>query len=830
MVAPPVKTQTTCYHCGQPVGATGVHDGEHSFCCEGCHTVYNLLEKSGLCAYYNYADTPGTQEARQANRIPELAYLEDPQLARQLVDYADETLGVVTFKIPGIHCTSCLWLLEQLHNLDDRVLASEVNLSEKTVHIRFRWDTLGLRGLVELLHRIGYPPILETTAKDTESARRSPAARRLVSQIGMAGFALGNIMLLAFPDYLEPGTVEGNLQRAFSWVSLGLSLLAVYAARDYFIRARQGITMARFAIEQPLALGITAMLGVSSYEIATTTGTGYLDSLAGLVFFLLVGKWLQQRTFDRLQFDRDYRSLFPLGVTAILDSGEEKTVALQSVVPGRRLVLRSGELVPVDAHLLSEEATFDYSFLTGESTPVTRTAGELLYAGGRVLSGRTEILSATEASASRLARLWDQPKHDKTQQATDYTQTVNQLAQIFTAVVVTLAIGTLAYWLPRNPSIAWLASTGLLIIACPCALSFAAPFAFGTLQQWLGSKGIFLRRSAVVEALARTTDIVVDKTGTLTEPELTSASFVPAHGELTQTEATVAASLASQSAHPLSRAIAHSLQTAIPLQNFEETTGKGLAAHYQGIEYRLGHKNFVAPCRCENKCKALKAIEQEPDETRVHLSIDGKYRGYYRLHASYLPGIEKALQQLAEAGYVLHLLSGDGPGDRARLEPFFPKGNLHFGQTPEDKLAYIKALQAAGKRVAYFGDGLNDAAALAQSEVGIAVTGSTALFTPASDAILLRTEMTQLPRYMRLSQQAISVVKTTFSISLIYNVIGATFAVQGLLAPVLAAILMPLISIGSMAIATGLMRLMINRSDVSKTHALNLSNPKPALA
>ncbi|MDX2063219.1 MAG: heavy metal translocating P-type ATPase metal-binding domain-containing protein [Bacteroidia bacterium] len=806
------QTELRCYHCGQPTPANAPQADGHRFCCEGCQTVYRLLQSSGLCAYYSYETTPGTADARTADRLPELAYLDDETLSRQLLSYRSAEVSVVELKVPGMHCLSCLWLLEQLGRLHPGVRQSEVNLGQRTVRIRFTKAQLSLRGLVELLHRIGYPPVLEAPGT-AQGPNPTTAQRRLVGQIGLAGFALGNTMLLALPDYLEVGAVGPSLQLAFNLVSFLLSGLVLYASRDYFRQSYYTLRLGRFAIEQPLVVGIVALWGRSVYEVATQTGAGYFDSLAGLVFFLLVGKWLQQRTFDRLQFERDFRSYFPLGVTALTPAGE-RTMALGVVKPGDRLVLRGGELVPTDSFLLSPEATFDYSFLTGEATPVLRTQGDLLYAGGRLLAGRVELLAEAQASTSRLARLWERPT---TPEATEsgYTPTVNRLARYFTLGVLAASAATLAYWLPRDPSTGWLATTGLLIIACPCALAFAAPFALGTLQARFGATGFFLRSSRVVEGLAHATDLVFDKTGTLTDPEGASAEFVPAHGPLTETEAATTQALAATSAHPLSRAVAGTHPLRLTLTDLEELPGSGLSGYHLGVEYRLGQRDYVAPCTCQQKCKAVTALADAPAETRIHLSIGGKYRGYYRLTAQYLPGVFEALTQLAQAGYALHLLSGDGPADRAKLAPYFAADRLRFEQRPEDKLAYIEALKAQGKHVAYLGDGLNDGAALTAAHTGVAITGDTALFTPASKGILLRGQLTQLGRYLRLSRAGVQAVRITFGVSLVYNLIGASFAVQGLLSPVIAAVLMPAISIGSMALATGLAHLALGREPIT---------------
>jgi len=795
-----------CHHCGEPIHTVHLNASGHTFCCDGCRTVYEILEQNNLCTYYNLNTAPGHRQDEHAARAQaqEYAYLDTHATFDRLVSYADDTLATVVLDIPSMHCSSCIYLLENLHRLCPGVQRCEVNFARKSARITFLRAQTGLAAIVATLHRIGYPPLLTLDADkqsaDARARQRDPETRSLVMRLGVAGFCLGNIMLLSFPDYLAPGEVAPGFERLFAYLSLALAVpLLFYSGWPYLSSAYKGLRAKHFSIDLPLAIGMIAMTVRSTYEIVSGTGMGYFDSLAGLIFFLLVGRLFQHKTYAFLSFERDYKSYFPLAVRVVGTGGQTENLPLNELRTGHTMDLRTGELVPADAILTSDEVWLDNAFLTGESAPVRRTRGQLVYAGGRLAGGRAQLVVQKPVSQSTLTTLWNHPAFRK--RTGGYTALINAISRYFTMAVVVIATGTLLFWLPQDVDRAFRAFTTVLIIACPCALAFAAPFTFGHLMRIFGKQGFYLKHAEVVEQMAALDTLVLDKTGTLTQGGAAGAlRWFPQQPNNAQLAPAVA--LAGCSAHPLSRALRDAfvnLDTDATLRPFDvcEKPGVGLAGTVGGHAVRIGRPDFCG----------VDALPEGAKLPLTYIAIDGHLVGAYTQSAALRPEADRLFAdwQAFLPGVGRYLVSGDSPTAAASLPAgWFADDRQRWRQEPQDKLHFVETLQADGHRVAMIGDGLNDAGALRQADVGISLTDDTAQFTPASDAILHGRALGQLPRFLHLSRLSLRIIRICFGVSVIYNIIGTTFAVQGELQPVIAAILMPFSSIGIIILATAL--------------------------
>jgi Cu+-exporting ATPase len=696
-----------------------------------------------------------------------------------------------------MHCIACVWLLENLFRLKPGIGYSRVNFPRKEVFITFENSRVKLSEVVALLASLGYGP--EFNLSDLEERPRAPVSRRLWLQLGVAGFAFGNIMLLSISSYLGLDAFSGpGLRKLFGWMSLLLALPAlVYSGADYWRAAWLAWRQRIITIEVPIAAGIGALAAWSAGEVLTGRGPGYFDSLAGLLFFLLCGKMFQQKTYDRLAFERDYKSFFPLSI--LRQSGQkEERIALSQLRVGDRLVIRNGELIPSDARLISGPATIDYSFVTGESEPVEKRAGDHIYAGGRQIGGAIEVETVKEVSQSYLTSLWNQETLSK-EKKTSLDTLTNRYSRRFTKMVLAVAVGAALFWWWRDSSRALAAFVSVLIVACPCALALAAPFTLGTAQRLLARRKVFLKNPAVIEALARVDTVVFDKTGTLTA---SGAGAIVFWGEpLRAEEKSCIHSLAQHSTHPHAVRIAESIDGEHPAQtvrSFSETAGCGIEGVVAGRDLCLGSAAWL---------ESRNVTVQAPPTTSgslVHVAIDGNYRGCYTLSNALRPQADQVIRKLS-ADYELALLSGDNEKERERFGGLFGKsGPLHFNQSPLNKLRFIRQLQAPGRTVMMVGDGLNDAGALRQSDVGVAVVESIGAFSPASDVIMSADMVPRLPEVLRFAKSSARVVWLSFLISAVYNVAGISFAARGLLSPVICAILMPLSSVTVVAFACGL--------------------------
>jgi Cu+-exporting ATPase len=803
------RAAVKCFHCGTGCRSGAFSSGDKSFCCQGCRMVFELLSENGLNEFYALSSDAGVRV--KATRAEQFKYLDATAVRERLVDFQDDRVTRVTFHIPAIHCIACVWLLENLFRLNSGIGESKVNFPRKEVAITFTNSVVPLGEVVALLASLGYEPELKFS--DLDTAPKTHTARRLWMQLGLAGFAFGNLMLLGIADYFGLDAFSGPTFRRISGVvSVVLALPVItYSAQDYWRAAWRGLRRKLLTIEVPIAAGLIAIFVQSSYEVWLGRGAGYFDSLCGLIFFLLCGKLFQQKTFDRLSFERDYKSFFPLAITRLVGA-TEGSAALSEIRAGDRLRIRHGELIPADARLISGAACIDYSFVTGESDPVSKNAGDYLYAGGRQTGGAIEIETVKAVSQSYLTSLWNQDAFRK-----DKGETLESLTNLysfrFTKIVVAIAVGAALFWVWSDAARAVKAFTSVLIVACPCALALAAPFTLGTALRVLGRRGVFVKSPAVIEALAKVNTIVFDKTGTLT-----SAGHVVFEGSaLSNDEKRRLHSLARQSTHPLSVRVAEALsevEFTEPVRSFVETAGAGIEGTVGDQEIWMGSAVWLKQhdlvlesadesTRSPKAPSPLRSAGTVQNGSAVHVAIDGRYRGCFVLTGALRPETQRLIRGLSR-DYELSLLSGDNEKERACFgELFGAASRLHFHQSPLDKLDFIHGRQRAGRTVMMVGDGLNDAGALQQSDVGVAVVERVGAFSPASDIILSATMVPGLDTVLCFSKSAVRIVKLSFLLSSFYNVIGLSIAASGLLSPVVCAILMPVSSISVVAFACG---------------------------
>ncbi|MBT8387172.1 MAG: heavy metal translocating P-type ATPase metal-binding domain-containing protein [Ignavibacteria bacterium] len=794
-----IETTINCYHCGDVCPDDSIKIDEKYFCCNGCKTVYEILDDNKLCNYYNLDTTPGiTPSLLHSTKFD---YLDDQQTIHQIIDFTEDKVTKVTFDIPQMHCSSCIWLLENLFKINKAITNSQVDFLKKKLTISFNNKKISLKELVQLLTSIGYEPqiLLDSEDKEPEKKTRSTIYYR----VGVAGFCFINIMMLSFPEYLGIDLSDAFLKKFFLYLNLILSLpVFLYSSWEYFGSALKGLRKKIVNIDFPISLGILVLFIRSAYEVLGGTGAGYFDSLTGLVFFLLIGKLFQEKTYGAMNFERNYKSFFPLAVT-IEKEGKEKSIPLSKLMVGNRILVRQNELIPADSILFNGHGKIDYSFVTGEAKPVEKVSGEMIYAGGRQIGGAIELEVIKEVSQSYLTQLWNNDIFNNSEKSGEsgFTHFSNVVSKYFTAVILLIAICATLFWLPVSAGKAINVFTAILIVACPCALALSIPFTLCNTLRIFGKNKFFIKNIAALEEMGRVDTIVFDKTGTLTKPGISGLDF---NGKvLTQFEQKIIKSLSRNSVHPLSKKIYSSLEgdDLYPVTKFVETTGMGLEGVVFGHTVKIGSKNFVSADGIDYNEMYLQKNE-ESFSTKVYLSVDEELIGYFEISNSYREGIDAIINTFTKK-FNLSLLSGDNEGEKQNLLRFFKdESQLFFNQSPEDKLYYIKNLQSNGSKVLMAGDGLNDAGALKQSDVGIAVTEDSGSFSPASDAILDAEKFKLLPKFINFSKTSINIIFISFTISFIYNLIGLGFAVQGMLSPIIAAILMPLSSISVVVFAT----------------------------
>ena len=775
-------TKTNCYHCGDECKTLSIAIHDKHFCCNGCKTVYQILNQNHLDNYYCLNENPGiTVKEISATKF---SFLDDQSIASKIISFSNANLSKVEFSLPQMHCSSCLWLLENLHRLNENVLASQVNFNQKIINITFQHQKISLRQLAELLSSVGYEPHISQVELDN---KHTPKTNTTAIKIGVAGFCFANIMLISFPEYLGLSfEKETAIATYFRYLNLALSLpVLLYSGQEFFINAYHGLKQRYINIDAPIALAITFTFLRSIYEIISRTGAGYLDSGTGIIFFMLVGRALQNKTQSGLNFNRDYKSYFPIAVTVKVQDSEV-TKQVEFIQTDDVLVLHHQEIIPVDCILSKGKAEIDYSFVTGENASENISVGEIIYAGGRVAGAQIEVITVKPYSQNSFTQLWNNAVFRKKEEAESF---VTRLGRNFAVGVFIAAISGYIYWSIVDPSHALNALTAALIVACPCSLLLTSSFTFGYVIDLFSKHGMFVKGAGAIEEIAKANHIVFDKTGTITEANTMQVEYVGT--PLTHAQKSILFSCMQQSMHPLSKAIVqanHGFKK-IEIENIVEIKNQGIDAWVHETHVKIGSADFVGATSINDKASSF-----------VFVKLDDKVKGYFRIENKLRKGVDHMFHQIEN--YDLSLLSGDNNTSEEQMRKLFPpQAQLYFNQKPEDKLHYVESLQAQGKRVIMIGDGLNDAGALKQSDCGISVVENHFSFSPACDAILESKNLKNMQAYLQSAKATKILIQITFVYSILYNIVGLSYALSAQLKPVVAAVLMPSSSISIILIS-----------------------------
>lgn len=791
-----------CIHCGADCGNNPIVLNDVKFCCNGCKTVYQLLHENKLYTYYKLEETPGikVETTEFGNKY---AFLDNEEIASKLIIFSDGNIFKVRFYIPVIHCSSCIWLLENLSRLHHGVRFSIVNFVKKEVEITFDQSKITIRQLVELLGSIHYIPELSQSQAEQKVDQHS--YKKLLYKIGVAGFVFMNVMTYSLPHYFHGKPMEDRLSNVLSILSFILTIPVVtYSGSDYILSAIKSLQKKTTNIDLPIAIGILTLFAVTAWEVISGNGAGYSDSLAGLIFFLLVGKWYQSKSYEALSFERNYKSYFPIAVTRIVSVCEnetqnekEESILLEKILPGDILMIRNQELIPADSVLEAGNAMIDYSFVTGESSLAKKRIGDFLYAGGKQMGGIIKIKVEKDVNQSHLTHLWNQDKtyHKPTDHLKNLT---DRISRYFTPAVVFISLSGLIGWLLSGDTHkAIYVFTSVLIIACPCALALSVPFTMGNTMRIFGKRGLYIKNTDVIEKLSRINTVVFDKTGTLTRPNENHITWQG--NQLGEIEKAALYSLFRQSSHPLSMALSKFLSGSCyhEPEHFVEVQGRGVFGKVGKFEIKYGSKEYVSG----------KEIAFKPKSSKVYVSINSKDIGYFEISNQYREGIDKVLDSLGRH-FDLYLLTGDNDAERDHLSAYFDTNHMFFDHKPADKAVVIENLHKKGKIVLMSGDGLNDAGALLQSDVALTIANNAYQFSPASDAVLEADRFSQLAQFVGFTKISVAIVYLSFVISFLYNVLGVSIALMGVMSPVIAAILMPVSSVSVVAFSTMTTRLM----------------------
>ena len=777
-----------CHHCGEPLPQSPVRaDVEgttRDFCCEGCAAAARWILDAHLDDYYRLRSAPGGRVDADA---PALAVWDREEL---LSSHAREVEGgrEITVLTDGMRCAACAWLI-------DRALAREPGVLESTANaitgrIRIAWDPArtALSQPLARLASLGYRPYL-ATGEAREAARRRERNRDVL-RIGLAGIGAMQAMMFAEALYLDTrGEMPLPTRDFFRWVTFMVSTPVVFwAGWPFIVGAWNELRGRRLGMDVLIAGSTLLAWAVSTIETVRGGVHVWYDAAVMFVFLLLVARQLEQRAraIASAQVDALARAR-PAFATRELADGSRESVPVDALVVGDVVRIAVGEPVPADGVLLEGEAHFEESLLTGESAAVTRHAGDPVFAGTACREHAAKIRVTGVGTGTRLAELARLVESAQAHRPALALGT-ERIAGWFVAGLLLAAVVVYAWWRVHEPARAFEVVLALLVISCPCALSLAVPAALAAAHGALARIGVLSVRPDALQRLAQATDVVFDKTGTLGDgkPHLQGVDAciaVDADAALR-----IAAALERDSNHPLAAAFAL-VPDAPVASGVRAVAGRGVEGTVEGVRWRIGTAPFATG---------------GDDDGAVWLGNDAGARARFTFAERERADAAQALQQLREQGLALHLASGDAAAPVARFASAMGIADPHARQSPEDKLALVRAMQDEGRVVAMVGDGLNDAPVLAGADVSLAIGDGAALAQRSADLVLSGMSLANVPAAIRIARRTRRIVRQNLAWAIGYNLLALPLAAAGMVTPWLAALGMAL---SSLAVTANALRL-----------------------
>ncbi|MEO6773668.1 MAG: heavy metal translocating P-type ATPase [Kofleriaceae bacterium] len=802
-----------CVHCGLPIPGGRAGD----YCCAGCEIVAAAIAEHGLERYYALRDDARPARTTSAS----YAELDDPAFQRVHVEATPEGNRHAALYLEDLRCTACVWLVEATPRCIAGVREVRVDLGRSRADVWWDPAAVSLGRIAHHLDRIGH--VVHPYRGAEREALRRREDRTLLIKLGIAGAAMGNLMLLAIALYAGMfGGMTAADTTLFRWASLVIALPALgYAATPMFRTAFGSLRAGRLHLDLPLSIGILAGLGWGSANVIRGVGEIYFDSLSMLVFLLLVARWIVLRFQRRASSAAEMLlALTPSRARRIAADGTITELAIEAIAIGDRLAVRAGETIPIDGVIAAGSSAIDSGLLTGESRPVDVGPGQRVHAGTVNVAGPLEVVATAVGEDTRVGALVAKITALATRRA-PIERLVDQIAGRFVAIVTIGAALVFAAWSLTSPALGAEHAMALLIVTCPCALALATPLAVTVALGRAARRGILIKGADALERLATPGTLFIDKTGTLTEGRLAIATWL---GDLDARP--LAAAIEAASAHPIARAFAPTDGTARSTSTstssssssssssslssstgawvaseVREQLGHGIAGTVGGRRVLVGSPAWVRTRSARDRqLDAWIAEVARRGESPIAVAVDDRIVAVAGLADPIRADARTALAKLAGLGWQVEVLSGDDPrvvtivGHQLGLDP----ARCHGAMTPELKLARVEAARARGP-VAMVGDGVNDAAAIAAATCGIAVSGAVEIAIEAADVYLRSPSIEAIAVTAASAVATLATIRRGLRISLAYNLTAGTLAALGLIHPLLAALLMPASSLTVLA-------------------------------
>ena len=774
-----------CWHCGEPIPSgvdirAEIGGQARAMCCHGCQTVATLIASAGLTRYYDFRDAlPERPElADQASAKDFQAWDRDAVLDHYARADCDG-LYRLSLVLENVHCAACAWLIQRFVGALDGVAEVRVDVADGRAHLRFDPETSPLSEIAARLAALGYRPHLDSPEAGT--ARNQTERRQMLKYIVVAGLGMMQVMSFALAKYIGAWQdLDAQSERFFVLISMVVAVpVSLYAGQLFYKSAWRTLKQGRMGMDVPVAAAMLLALFFSVFVTLFGSGDVYFDSVVMFIFFLLLGRYavlVARQNAGQLQ-SALARSL-PVQTRRLTETGAE-LVALVELAAGDRVQLTAGETIPADGVIESGSVMVDESLLSGESIPRRRGVGEQVLAGSLVRDGQMTLKIEDLGQStvlSGIVRLLDQARLFKPRMA----QMADRLAGWFVAFVLTGATVTGLIWWQIDPAVAVPVVLSVLVVSCPCALALGTPVALAAAARGFARLGVLISRPDTLELLPKITHVLLDKTGTLTRPDMAIAETRVVDGVNADRARVLAGRLERVSRHPVATAFAR-FDDGAGVENAETVTAAGVAGRVDGVEYRLGKPAFVA--------EWLGETLTEPAEGQwIALASRERVYAWFRVDSPLRDGARELVDGLEAAGMQVWLASGDRTENVETVARSLGIKHVRANCSPADKLELVRQLQANGARVAMVGDGINDAPVLAGADVSVALAEGADIARTQADLVVTGKDLSRVSAAFDLAPRVRRIVRQNLAWAFSYNITALPFAAAGFVPPWLAAI------------------------------------------
>jgi P-type Cu2+ transporter len=764
------------------------HDAAYKFCCSGCRQVFLLLAESGLLQ----GDFRSSELYRTSLKLGIIGRPEKEEAVETAHEPVLENCQELVLHVDGMWCSSCSWLIEKIVGGEEGVVRARVLYASDTAKILYRPERISPDQIRKRIDRLGYG----TTERDADSAGRSSERRSLLIKMGVALFLMNNLMFFSYTLYVGYfQDLPPAITSLFPWILFGFALPAVFWCglpihKKAIMSLRGGVP----TMELLFSIGIFSAFLFSVHELLTGGQHFYFDTCGGLVALLLVGKLIELTAKHRASegVHRLY-DMLPKKVRVKAPEGE-RMVSAEKLVTGEIFIVKSGEKIPADGTVMEGSGLVDESLLTGEARPVPKGVGMRVLASSLNVNGVLEIRVDASGRATVISSII-QMVEGALSSKSDLERMVDKVARVFIpgVLVVAALTGVTMFLLGSGVEAAFLRAITVLLIACPCVLGMATPLAVAAGIGYAAARGILVREGMVLETLGAPSTVVLDKTGTLTEGKFALAGILSDSPE-TSEHLRLAASLEMASSHPVAHAIVNAARTRrLPLgdaYDVQIVDGQGISGVVDGTHVILGSRTFLEHRGIQPSAGIESGVTEAAalGKTVVFCSVEGTGSPVaFVLGDSLKPGARQAVEELRKLGASVQVLSGDMQATTAAVAAQAGITDFTAEVLPAGKIGRIRDLQEGGQRVVMVGDGVNDAPALAQADIGIAMGGGTDMAIQSASVTLLRDDLTLLPEAVTIARRCTRVMRQNLVWAFLYNTIGIVLAISGVMNPLLAA-------------------------------------------